>query len=217
MSNLKLNKRKILSLAGLGIACASLLGCAALMAPPEPTQAEIKALLLASFKDNGQAKLDRLNQSELQEACSTYAQDIAKLPGDLRSKLQDDALNAVKYPADGKYLGDWKEGEKVAQTGVGLQFSDKAGSPAGGNCYACHQLDPKEISYGNIGPSLYNYGKLRGNSEDILKYTWAKVWNSHAYNACSNMPRFGAAGILTEAQLKDVMALLLAPDSPVNK
>jgi sulfur-oxidizing protein SoxX len=31
------------------------------------------------------------------------------------------------------------------------------------------------------------------------------------------MPRFGAAGILTEAQLKDVMALLLAPDSPVNK
>jgi sulfur-oxidizing protein SoxX len=184
MSNLKLNKRKILSLAGLGIACASLLGCAALMAPPEPTQAEIKALLLASFKDNGQAKLDRLNQSELQEACSTYAQDIAKLPGDLRSKLQDDALNAVKYPADGKYLGDWKEGEKVAQTGVGLQFSDKAGSPAGGNCYACHQLDPKEISYGNIGPSLYNYGKLRGNSEDILKYTWAKVWNSHAYNAC---------------------------------
>lgn len=217
MSNLKLNKRKILSLAGLGIACASLLGCAALMAPPEPTQAEIKALLLASFKDNGQAKLDRLNQSELQEACSTYAQDIAKLPGDLRSKLQDNALNAVKYPADGKYLGDWKEGEKVAQTGVGLQFSDKAGSPAGGNCYACHQLDPKEISYGNIGPSLYNYGKLRGNSEDILKYTWAKVWNSHAYNACSNMPRFGAAGILTEAQLKDVMALLLAPDSPVNK
>ncbi|MDH4396493.1 MAG: sulfur oxidation c-type cytochrome SoxX [Limnobacter sp.] len=188
-----------------------------MMAPPEPTQAEIKALLVASFKDNGQAKLDRLNQSELQEACSTYAQDISKLPGDLRTKLENAALTEVKYPADGKYLGDWKEGEKVAQTGVGFQFSDKAGSAAGGNCYACHQLDPKEISYGNIGPSLYNYGKLRGNSEDIMKYTWAKVWNSHAYNACSNMPRFGAAGILTETQLKDVMALLLAPDSPVNK
>lgn len=213
----KLNKRKVLSLTVLTGAAGGLLGCAALMAPPEPTQAEIKALLVASFKDNGQAKLDRLNQSELQEACSTYAQDIAKLPGDLRTKLQNDALNAVKYPADGKYMGDWKEGEKVAQTGVGLQFSDKAESTAGGNCYACHQLDPKEISYGNIGPSLHHYGKLRGNSEDIMKYTWAKVWNSHAYNACSNMPRFGAAGILTEKQLKDVMALLLSSDSPVNK
>lgn len=217
MSKLKLNNRKVLATAMVIASAGGLLGCAALMAPPEPTQAEIKALLVASFKENGQAKLDRLNQSELQEACSTYAQDIAKLPGELRAKLQNEALAAVKYPAEGNYLGDWREGEKVAQTGVGLQFSDKAGTPAGGNCYACHQLDPKEISYGNIGPSLYQYGKLRGTSEDILKYTWAKVWNSHAYNACSNMPRFGAAGILTETQLKDVMALLLAPDSPVNK
>jgi len=31
------------------------------------------------------------------------------------------------------------------------------------------------------------------------------------------MPRFGAAGILTEKQLKDVMALLLDPASPVNQ
>ncbi|MEK9815845.1 MAG: sulfur oxidation c-type cytochrome SoxX [Limnobacter sp.] len=100
---------------------------------------------------------------------------------------------------------------------MGFQFSDKEGTAAGGNCYACHQLAPQELSYGNIGPSLYQYGKLRGNSEEIMKYTWAKIWNSHAYNACSNMPRFGAEGILTETQLKDVMALLMAPDSPVNK
>jgi sulfur-oxidizing protein SoxX len=31
------------------------------------------------------------------------------------------------------------------------------------------------------------------------------------------MPRFGDAKILTNAQLKDVMALLLDPQSPVNK
>jgi sulfur-oxidizing protein SoxX len=31
------------------------------------------------------------------------------------------------------------------------------------------------------------------------------------------MPRFGDAGILTEAQIKDVMALLLDPASPVNQ
>jgi sulfur-oxidizing protein SoxX len=31
------------------------------------------------------------------------------------------------------------------------------------------------------------------------------------------MPRFGHQGILTEAQMKDLMALLLDPDSPINK
>jgi len=34
--------------------------------------------------------------------------------------------------------------------------------------------------------------------------------------ACSNMPRFGHAGVLDEAQIRDLMALLLDPKSPVN-
>lgn len=183
----------------------------------EPTSEEISQLLRASFADKGQAKLSRLDQTPLQKACSLAETAPGGLPGSQRSALQDAALGAVKYPANGQYLGDWKAGEKIAQTGVGFQFSDKEGTEAGGNCYACHQLAPQELSYGNIGPSLYQYGKLRGDSEEIMKYTWAKIWNSHAYNACSNMPRFGAEGILTETQLKDVMALLMASDSPVNK
>ena len=183
----------------------------------EPSDEEIHQLMLSSFKEKGIAKLERVNQTELQKACSLAETAPGGLPDAKRTELQNAALAAVKYPADGKYLGDWKAGEKIAQTGVGFQFSDKEGTAAGGNCYACHQLAPQELSYGNIGPSLYQYGKLRGNSEDIMKYTWAKIWNSHAYNACSNMPRFGAEGILTETQLKDVMALLMAPDSPVNK
>ena len=183
----------------------------------EPSNEEINQLMLSSFKEKGIAKLDRVNQTELQKACSLAETAPGGLPDAKRTELQNAALAAVKYPADGKYLGDWKAGEKIAQTGVGFQFSDKEGTAAGGNCYACHQLAPQELSYGNIGPSLYQYGKLRGNSEEIMKYTWAKIWNSHAYNACSNMPRFGAEGILTETQLKDVMALLMAPESPVNK
>jgi sulfur-oxidizing protein SoxX len=183
----------------------------------EPTNEEINQLMLSSFKEKGIAKLERVNQTELQKACSMAETAPGGLPDAKRTELQNAALAAVKYPADGKYLGDWKAGEKIAQTGVGFQFSDKEGTAAGGNCYACHQLAPQELSYGNIGPSLYQYGKLRGNSEEIMKYTWAKIWNSHAYNACSNMPRFGAEGILTETQLKDVMALLMASDSPVNK
>jgi L-cysteine S-thiosulfotransferase len=183
----------------------------------EPSNEEIHQLMLSSFKEKGIAKLERVNQTELQKACSLAETAPGGLPDAKRTELQNAALSAVKYPADGKFLGDWKAGEKIAQTGVGFQFSDKEGTAAGGNCYACHQLAPQELSYGNIGPSLYQYGKLRGNSEEIMKYTWAKIWNSHAYNACSNMPRFGAEGILTETQLKEVMALLMAPESPVNK
>ncbi len=79
------------------------------------------------------------------------------------------------------------------------------------------RLSPQEIAFGNIGPSLRGYGKLRGNSQAVLTYTWGKLWNSHATNACSQMPRYGDANILTTAQLKDLMALLLDPNSPVNK
>ena len=49
-----------------------------------------------------------------------------------------------------------------------------------------------------------------------MRYTWGKLWNSKAYNACSGMPRFGHAGVLTPAQIRDLMALLLDPASPVN-
>ena len=126
-------------------------------------------------------------------------------------------MKNIRQPADGKYLGNWKEGEKIAQNGRGMQSSDAVGGVNGGNCYACHQISKQEISFGNIGPSLYNYGKIRGSSEEMLKYTWGKIYNAQAYTACSNMPRFGHNGILTEVQLKDVMALLLDPASPVNQ
>jgi sulfur-oxidizing protein SoxX len=34
---------------------------------------------------------------------------------------------------------------------------------------------------------------------------------------CSITPRFGCHKVLTEQQIKDVMAYLMSPDSPVNK
>jgi sulfur-oxidizing protein SoxX len=64
---------------------------------------------------------------------------------------------------------------------------------------------------------LLGYGKTRGNSDVILTYTWNRINNSKAYNACSNMPRMQHFSLLTEQQIKDVMALLLDPASPVNK
>lgn len=176
------------------------------------SQAEI--VMKASFKDSGQAKVDRLNQDETQRLCSQYPE---KRPKDVIKKVEAINLKLMKYPADGKMLGDWKEGEKIAQSGVGKQFSDNPAQPAGGNCYACHQLTKQEISFGNIGPSLHNFGKLRGNTEAIQKYTFGKIYNAQAYSACTNMPRFGHGGILTEEQIKHVTALLLDPNSPVNQ
>ena len=179
--------------------------------PAKPTPADI--VMKASFKDRGQAKVDRLNQDETQRLCSQYP---VKQPKAVSRKIEAINMQSIKYPADGNLLGDWKEGEKIAQSGVGKQFSDNPALPSGGNCYACHQLTKQEISFGNIGPSLYNYGKLRGNTEAIQKYTFGKIYNADAYSACTNMPRFGHNGILTEEQIKHVTALLLDPNSPVN-
>ncbi len=166
------------------------------------------------FRDKGIAKATRVNQDELQAACSKY---VDKLPNKLKAKLEAKETEAIKWPADGKFMGDWKAGEKLAQSGKGMTWSDKAEDPAGGNCYNCHQLSAKEIAYGTIGPSLLNFGKTRGNGEDIQRYAYARIYNAKAMNACANMPRFGHMGILTEAQMKDLVALLLDPESPVNK
>ncbi|WP_347334324.1 sulfur oxidation c-type cytochrome SoxX, partial [Ralstonia pseudosolanacearum] len=167
------------------------------------------------FVSRGPATVEGVTErDDVQKTCSQYA-DRSTVPAEVAARLQDAQLKTIRYPQDGKWLGDWKAGEQIAQSGRGMQFSDPAGTVNGANCYACHRLSKDEVSYGTIGPSLYQYGKLRGDSEAILRYTWGKIYNSNAYAACSSMPRFGHKGILTEQQIRDVMALLLDPASPV--
>jgi L-cysteine S-thiosulfotransferase len=189
-----------------------------------PSGAEALAAIKGSFSERGIAKLDRLEQTEIQKICSDANATGQPVAPATRARLEKALYDKIPYPADGQYVGDWKEGEKIAQNGRGMQFSDAVGVANGANCYACHQITPTEISFGNQGPSLLKYGSIRGvkdpaskDSEPIVKYTWARIWNTHSVNLCSNMPRFGDAGILTTAQVKDVMALLLDPASPVNK
>jgi sulfur-oxidizing protein SoxX len=189
---------------------------------PKQLDQQTAAMMRASFREQGIAKMDRLEQDAAQKACSQ-----AKPPPEaVTKKIEAAELAAVKWPADGQFLGDWKEGEKLAQNGRGMTWTGASVAPAknGAMCYNCHQIDKKEISFGTIGPSLWNYGKLRGVTDPadpasaaIVKYTWGKLWNSKAYAACSNMPRFGHAELLNEQQIRDVMALLLDPKSPVNQ
>ncbi len=174
-------------------------------------------LMQDSFRAEGIAGLDRIVQDETQKFCSDPVFSNSKQGAAMREKIQKINMATIKQPADGKYIGDWKKGEATAQSGRGATWSDKADTVVGGGCYNCHQIDPKEVSYGNIGPSLTGYGKLRGYSQEIVTYTWNRINNSKAYNACSNMPRFGHFKLLNEQQMQDVMALLLDPASPVNQ
>ena len=170
-----------------------------------------------SFRAQGIAGLDRIDQDATQKFCSDPQFANGKQGEAMREKIQKINMDSIQQPSDGKYIGDWKNGEKIAQSGRGATWSDKADTVIGGGCYNCHQIDPKEISYGNIGPSLTGYGKMRGYSKEVVTYTWNRINNSKAYNACSNMPRFAHFKLLNEQQIQDVMALLLDPESPVNK
>ena len=208
-------RHSLLFALGAGLALSFVLhGCATAPSDAEVT-AKATVAMKSSFKEQGQAKLDRLDQDEAQKACSLPAGKT--VPKDVATRIERENLASIRFPADGKYVGDWKNGEKIAQEGRGMQYSDDPKAASGANCYACHQLAPQEVSYGTIGPSLYQFGKLRGYNDETRKYAYGKIFNAEAYSACTNMPRFGHKGILTEAQIKDVVALLVDPESPVNK
>jgi L-cysteine S-thiosulfotransferase len=211
----------------------STLGSVALMAllaacSTQPSSVEIDKLtaeiVKASFRDQGIVKASVLDTDEANKLCSAAEVAGKELDANVAKTIEAANLKLVKWPTDGKFVGDWKEGEKLAQSGRGMTWTDLPTTLNGGNCYNCHQIDKAEISFGTIGPSLYNYGKLRQvkdvsspDSKAVIEYTWGKIWNSRAYNACSSMPRAGHAGIMTEAQVKHLVALLVDPKSPVNQ
>lgn len=215
-------KTTLLTSAALAAATAALLaGCASQPAPETPDAAAASAMQ-ASFSDKGIALKSRINQDLGQKACSS-ATPPSK---DVAAAIMAEAKASVKWPTGGQYFGDWRAGEKLAQNGKGMTWSEKSAAPEGngGNCYNCHEISKQEISYGTIGPSLYHYGKNKNitdvtapGAQRIVEYTWAKLYNSKMNTACSNMPRFGHAGVLDETQLRHLMSLLLDPRSPVNQ
>jgi L-cysteine S-thiosulfotransferase len=174
---------------------------------------DVQKVLQRDFKARGQATMDRVVQDGLQRVC-TESND--RPPAELAKQLEADQMRTIAFP-QGSLIGDWKNGERIAQNGRGLQWTDKAGAPAGGSCYNCHQLSPQEASYGTLGPSLLRFGATRGNGPDMQRYVYGKIYNAKAYNLCSQMPRLGHSGTLTPEQIKDLVGLLLDPASPVNK
>lgn len=182
---------------------------------PGLSEERIQAAIKSGWPKAAPDWLARLQQDETMKACSAANNQPSVETG---RAIRERERATIKYPADGNLIGDWKKGERIAQSGYGLRFTDyPPAQPNGGNCYACHQLDPKEVSYGTIGPSLAGYGKIRKFGAPFAKAVYDKIYDAHESQACSLMPRFGTNGILSEEQIKDLVALLMSPDSPVNK
>ena len=178
----------------------------------DPARAD--AAVKAAFPTAPADWASRLTGDETMQQCSASRNNPSQ---DVAAAIQQREHATIVYPPDNNFMGDWKKGETLAQSGYGLRFTDYPARQAnGGNCYACHQLTKKEVSYGTLGPSLSEYGKLRDFKPEAVKAAYEKIYNSHVALPCSTMPRFGANKILTIEQIKDAVALLMSPDSPVN-
>lgn len=161
---------------------------------------------------------ERMMQDAVQAWCSRYRNQP---PEDVQARIRGTQSASIRYPADGRLLGDWRQGERLAMTGTGGHIGriqpDPPDRKRGGNCYACHRLAPQEVAAGTIGPSLTGYGKSRGRSAEVVKYTYDKIYDAQASVACSLMPRFGHSGWLTPEEIAHAVAFLLDAESPVNK
>jgi sulfur-oxidizing protein SoxX len=203
------------SLIATAVAVTVLAGVALAQQAPPPDAARIDAAIAASWPKAPADWKPRFVQDETMRQCSAAHAGLDKAT---LAAVEARAKSSIEYPQDGKFLGDWRKGEAIAQSGYGLRFTDtNAQRPNGGNCYACHQIDKKEVSFGTIGPSLASYGADRKFTDAAAKAVYEKIYNPHASFPCSVMPRFGKSGVLTVAQIKDLVALLMDPESPVNK
>jgi sulfur-oxidizing protein SoxX len=185
-----------------------------LLIPAGPGANLVEAAIKSSWVTAAPDWQARLVQDETQKACSQHRNAPPKAVAD--AILAREKASMV-YPADGKLMGDWKKGQVLAQSGYGGRFTDiPPRAENGGNCFACHQLDAKELSFGTLGPSLSAYGKDRKFAAAEVKAVYERIYNPQATIPCGNMPRLGASKFLSVEQIKDLVAFVMSPESPVN-
>ena len=159
-----------------------------------------------------------LEQDEVQAYCSRFRNSP---PPEVAERILQLSNQDFRYPADGELIGDWTKGEELAASGkgghIGTIRPDPPGRKRGANCYACHALARSELSAGNLGPSLTDYGKRHGTSPATVRFVYQKIYNAQAFYPCSQMPRFGHNEWLTPEEVADAVAFLLDPKSPVNQ
>lgn len=166
----------------------------------------LDAMLRQSWPGSDEQWQARLVQDPIQRLCTRYRNKPPKRVADAIRRM---AQASIVYPTDGRLTGDAKRGEAIAQSGYGLRFTDTArGRPNGGNCYACHRISMTEESYGTLGPDLWNFTKSQPVTETTARRLYDKIFNPHATEPCSVMPRFGANGVLSPDDIRDLVALI---------
>ena len=138
--------------------------------PPKLSESdlnEVYAVLKRDFHARGAATMSRIEPDRTQRTCNLHADNP---PAELAKALEDEQLKNIPFPAE--MMGDWKRGQRIAESGVGLQWSDRPGTVSGGSCYNCHQLSPQQESHGTLGPSLKAFGKVRGSGAETQRYVY---------------------------------------------
>ena len=79
---------------------------------------QVTAVLRRDFHERGQAKMSRVELDEVQRTCNLHADNP---PPDVAKRIEDAQLAAIAFPA-GSLVGDWKAGEKIAQSGRGAMY-----------------------------------------------------------------------------------------------
>ena len=103
---------------------------------------------------------------------------------------------------DGPIAGDPKKGEKLAY--------DRS---RGGSCVACHVMGVTTPSLpGNAGPDLSTYATWGRDGQSIFNY----VHDPRSVNPESVMPPWGAHGVFTLEETKDIVAFLKTLDKPAT-
>ncbi len=113
--------------------------------------------------------------------CMSYSADCAKIP----------MPAIVKKELAGPLNGDAARGKAV--------FTDRGK----GNCLACHKMQDG-TQPGEGGPDLSQYGTWGRADGEV----YALLYDIRSRNPASPMPLFGVNGILTEQEIRDIVAFL---------
>src|SRR5262245_22018757 len=104
-----------------GIAGALALGGALALISPAPaqdkTEPAVDAAITGSWTKATPDWRVRLVQDDTQRLCSQYRNAP---PNDVANAIVEREKASIKYPPDGKLMGDWTKGEKLAQSGYGM-------------------------------------------------------------------------------------------------
>src|SRR5574344_600234 len=103
-----MSKQKYLPYAAVA-ASLLVLGCASVDGAADIDALTAK-MLQPSFRDQGIAKVDRLQQDESNAACSAADASGKPLAPERAQAIEAANLKTVQWPKDGKLGGNWEEG-----------------------------------------------------------------------------------------------------------